>query len=402
MNLFSKPVRRMTPLGLLVLLIALWSGCGDIYRPVANPILQPGGDPQLRRQALVVNNSNGAQGTTTEIDVSGDSNLGNFPVGRSPVHGAYYAGGLTRAFVANKGEDTISFYSPMSQGSAVSTVTLPSGSAPVYVFAQQASSLFVAESGSNKLGVVNIATGVLSTELGVGTRPVAITGTPDNSKVFVANQGDGTVTVVNTPALTLGPTISVGTSPSWLAVKDDGTTVYVCNQGSGTVSVIDVASSTVVATLPVGSSPRMIRYDGRLRRLYVANTGSNTVSVFNADPQIPAPLATVNVGTAPSAVTSLSDGSKFYVANSGCADPVNMTSCGGNTVSVVDALSFAVRTTVTVGTTPLWLDSSPDSARVIVANRDSNNVSSIRTSDDTVVATIVTGSSQPVFVVISR
>ena len=67
------------------------TGCGDVYRPVANPVLKPGGDPTAIHVALVLSNNAGALGIGTVVDVSGDTNVGNFPIGRSPVHAAFVA-----------------------------------------------------------------------------------------------------------------------------------------------------------------------------------------------------------------------------------------------------------------------------------------------------------------------
>jgi hypothetical protein len=66
------------------LLSALLAGCGYSYRPIVDTIPKPGGDPEPVRMALVVNS--GSPGTTTQINVSGDSNVGNFTVGAGPVH----------------------------------------------------------------------------------------------------------------------------------------------------------------------------------------------------------------------------------------------------------------------------------------------------------------------------
>ena len=48
-------------------------GCGDQYRPVANPIVGPGGQPQLTHFAYVVNNNPAGNGSAMQFDVSGDS-----------------------------------------------------------------------------------------------------------------------------------------------------------------------------------------------------------------------------------------------------------------------------------------------------------------------------------------
>ena len=413
MKLFRQPRNAtgalLAGIAALTFSTLLLAGCGNVYRPVANPEPQPGGDPQALHVAVVVNNNNGGPGTTTQVDVSGDSNIGNFAVGRGPVH-ATVVNALS-AYVVNKADDTVSTYAPSQTGSAVLTITLPAGAAPVFALGA-AGNVFVAGTCSGVtpatgcVYVVSISNNIVTTTIPVGHNPVALAATPDGKMVYAVNQGDGTVTPITTANLTAGAPITVGASPVWAAVKSDGSTLYVANQGSDTVSVIDVAINTVYAIpLSVGTGPGFVTYDSRLRRLYVANTGAKTITVFNADQNPPAamPLATITVGNNPTTISPLADGTRVYVSNAGCQDRLDLTmACTGNTVSVVDTTSLTLRKNVTVGTGPVWLDSSPDSIRVVVVNRDSNNISSIRTSDDTVVSTLPSASPTPVFVSISR
>jgi YVTN family beta-propeller protein len=394
---FRRDLAAIT-VGALVLLLA---GCGDTYRPIAIPIVQPGGDPQATRVATVVGNNNGGPGSTTQVDATGDTNIAVFQVGNDPVHAAFWSGSGSRVFVANRAADSVSFYAPTQIGTSVFTISLPAGSRPVYVSAVSVSFIYVAESGTNNVGVIDVALGVVTKEFPVGINPVAIAQTPDGAWAFVANKGSNTVSVINTSAQSLDTTLPVGASPVWVTAKSDSSTVYVLNQGSGTITVIDVATRTVVGTVPVGASPNMMTFDSVNHRLYVANTGSNTVSVFNADPQVPVLLTTVTVGAGPTSVVALPNGSRFYVTNAGCADPIALTGCSGNTVSVVDALSYAIRKTLTVGSTPVWSAVTAESTKVVVVNRDSNNISNIRTSDDTVVSTLNSSSPRPVFVVMN-
>ena len=151
----------------------------------------------------------------------------------------------------------------------------------------------------------------------------------------------------------------------------------------------------------LGHRPRAIIFEPRRRRLYVANTGSNTISVYDADIGLTL-LNTVTVGAGPASIAPLPDGTRVYVANAGCADAINLTGCSGTTVSVIDAVSLAVRKTITVGSAPVSLAADLASTKVVVANRDSNNISSIRTSDDTVINTNASGSPQPTFVTVSQ
>lgn len=375
-------------------------GCGDVYRPVANPVLKPGGDPQILRIALVLSNNSGAPGMATAVDVSGDTNIGNFVVGRGAVH-AKFIGGASLALAANRNDDTVSLLSPSTQGSTVATITLPAGSAPVFVGGTEISTVYVANSGTNSIGVINVSQAIQQGSFPVGPTPVALAETPDATHLYSVNQGNGTVTAIDPRSGTvLNPAIPVGASPVAAAIDSTGTTLYVANQGSGTVSVIDIASNTVTATVSTGASPRFLIYDSHLRRLYVANTGSNTISIFNGDVGL-TPLATVTVGAGPASIAPLPDGTRIYVANAGCSDAVNLANCSGNTVSVVDALNFAIRKTITVGSAPVSLAADAASTKVVVANRDSNSISAIRTSDDTVINTIASGAPTPAFVTVS-
>ncbi len=378
----------------------LFIGCGDVYRPVANPILKPAGDPATTHVALVVSANNGGLGSASSIDISGDTNIGNFQLGPGAMFAAF-SPSTGQALAANRAGDSLSLLAPLSQGSSVTTITLPAGSAPVYLASTQPGFMYVANSGTNSVGVISLSLRTQQTSIPVGRTPVALAETADATRLYSVNQGDGTVTAIDAKQGTFIATIPVGISPAGAAINSDGRTLYVENQGSGTISAIDIASNTVIATVPSGGFPRSMVFDPRLRRLYVANTSSNSVSVFSADVGLTL-LGTVPVGMAPTSVDPLADGSRVYVANSGCADVVALTSCSGNTVSVIDTLSLTVRKTITVGSTPVSLASDPQSTRVVVANRDSNNISSIRTSDDTVVVTNASGAPQPSFVTVSQ
>src|SRR5574340_822488 len=72
-------------LGLVMAASLVLLGCGDVFRPVANPELKPGGDPAGVRLAIVISEGAPGQfGAATQIDVSGDTNSGNSPLGHNP------------------------------------------------------------------------------------------------------------------------------------------------------------------------------------------------------------------------------------------------------------------------------------------------------------------------------
>lgn len=72
--------------------------------------------------------------------------------------------------------------------------------------------------------------------------------------IFFSN----TVSVIDTATNAVIATIPVGTNPIGVAVSPNNTTVYVGNHGNNTVSVINAATNTVINTIPVGIAPQGI------------------------------------------------------------------------------------------------------------------------------------------------
>src|SRR5579863_4935943 len=106
----SRPKLVFLLLTLLTFAIAiLTSGCGNQFRPVATPIPQNGGDPGTLHDAIVLNTNGASPGSTTHIDVSGDSIAAVNAVGVGPVYLALVSN-QTRTTVVNKTDNTLSSY----------------------------------------------------------------------------------------------------------------------------------------------------------------------------------------------------------------------------------------------------------------------------------------------------
>jgi YVTN family beta-propeller protein len=312
---------------LVILALAVFAvGCGDVFRPVAVPITGPPGDPQSTSFAFVANNNLAPNpGSVLQINVPGDSAFFQDPTGVSPVFAAFLPPGQSRIYVANRDSDSLTTYIPSFTSLAPTTISLPSGSRPVFLGTTQTDKMYVANAGTNNVGVISGTQSALITEITVGATPVALAQTNDARKLYAVNQGDGTVSAIDTTSGTVLHTISVGTSPIWALLSPDGLQVYVLNQGSGSISVIDTTSDTVVATLTVGSSPDHMFLDTHLNRLYVVNnvpvnTGTppqtDAVWIFNAAVDPPTPVTTVTLPVnGPTAITVLPNGLKAYVAS---------------------------------------------------------------------------------------
>src|SRR5687768_13258264 len=182
--------------------------------------------------------------------------------------------------------------------------------------------------------------------------------------------GSGTqiLSVVRTDTNSIVESIPLGLAcycinPDGIAISPDGSRVYVTNELSNTVSVIDTNSRAVVATITVGSGPTAVAMAPNGARLFVLNgSGSTSVSVVNT-----ATNAVIN--TIPLLVTQARglgiapNGARLYVST-----------YSSNSVKVIDTQTNAILATIPVGLTPVGVDVAPDGARVYVPGFSSNTV----------------------------
>lgn len=220
--------------------------------------------------------------------------------------------------------------------------------------------LYVTNSQSHCVTVIDRQRDTVVGIIAVGQRPMGIVTSPDGNKVYVANSGSNSISVIDTAAGRVTNTIgNFGYSPVELALSEDGRWLYATNPKSDNVSVIDTGSNTVVRRVSVGRRPAGIVADADRRKIYVANRESNSVSIVDTDSYTVE--TNVTVGLNPSGVTVHED--KLYVAN-----------WGSNDISVIGLPSYSVTKTIPVVQRPLWLQSGL-SGRIYVSNGDSNEIS---------------------------
>jgi YVTN family beta-propeller protein len=242
--------------------------------PVSNPVYTVGIDGAVRLYAL--GNSTAGTGQATAIESASNTVSTVLPVGTNPVYGVMTGDGR-RAFIMNKGSNTVSVIN--AQGNTLDTghPTIAVGANPVWAdIASSTSVLAVLNAGTatanGSVTLVNIPLCALSTPLG-------------NPNCDASSDATGFGTVIGT--------IPVGKSPQVLSVLQDGTRAYVANfgdtvpcptlpssaipptKGCGTVSVVDLTTNTIRATIPVAGHPTFI----------VSTTGSPTGKVYVTSPE---------------------------------------------------------------------------------------------------------------------
>ncbi len=447
-----KLVRIARSAGAFVLFL-ICAGCGDVYRPVATPIVPSSPNSAFSKAVFVISN-NGPQnpGSSIQIDVSGDSTLGEVKTGVGPVQAVLTPDG-TKIYIANESENTLSEYQPGTPNASdlepVTTISLPPGSNPIFLATAQNDTVFSANSASGTVAAISTTQNAVvqiiplsQTVPNPNIQPVSMAETPNGTKLYVANQGNGTTTgsvsSINPSDDSLNaPVVNSWSSPVWVAVRSDSARAYVLDAGAGTVSAIDTSTDAVLPNpVPVGTGANFMFYDIKDNRLYVTNPANGSVSVVDVSSDPPSLLATDCVVSgaappcpttfAPVSATVLPDGSSAYVASyqisstcAGVAAPcltsqVSVISSTSNRLSSVVPLgSVSVDMTNTTGCGApgpvgsqgavrfrLSIAAAGDSSRVYVANCDAGSttvISAVPTSSDPYPAnTVITNVQSPV------
>lgn len=327
--------------GVMLLALLLWTGCGDVFRPVANPIPGPTTDPRNFHIAVVVSqNEVGSPGSGMQIDVSGDSNVGVVNTGQQPLYAALLPSS-NRAFVSNSDGTITSFFPAGFSGSisAPTTTTLPAGLVPGFLFTTEASTMYVATSGNDTVdcqtppstGVVaaiNTSSLAIENIMCVGATPTVLTETPNGRKVYTVN-GDGTVSSINTVDKSVNPPITAPslTFPVWAVASLDSSQVFVLD-ASGVVWIINTFNDQVSVPAGQTASPsNFMALETTHNRLYVTGTGTpSTLRILDATSPSLAPVTAAPLvlpsGTTPVMVSFLPNGTRAYVLSVAANSPV--------------------------------------------------------------------------------
>lgn len=282
----------------------------------------------------------------------------------------------------------------------------------LYSGAAQAQTIYVANTGSGNVTVIQNGATIATVE--VGASPSGLAVTPDGDFVYVVNDGSSNVSVIRTSDNKVVDTITVGNSPAGAAVTVNGDFVYVTNSGSDNVSVIQTSDNKVVDTIDVGNTP--IGIATTPTQAFVANVDGGNVTVIDLSTNKVA-YTTSTGGIAESMPFRVATGPAFgeivaFVANSGsnnvcivsengdrCADvgngPTDVVACCGtsstdgyafsanqdsNTVSIINVFENKTVFTRDVGEMPTAITAFPDGSEVYVANMGSNTVSQLQRS----------------------
>ncbi len=358
-----------------------------------------------------------AAGIATVLDFSGDTVLAQATIGDLPLDFTLDTAGATAYTIDRDGSLSDVPISTSLQTKYVSTSTLTPASIPINTITGSGV-LYVVDQASDQLDVLSGLPPGLKQAIQFPLGLINLAGRTTSARFYGISQNVGPAVCATPGAVTttgvasaleastssISATLPVGVCPVYGLQSVDGLRTFILNRGSGTVTVIDSQKNTLdnqinpitglpnsTLTLPAG--PVYAELYDSTDELVTANYDSNTISVidvttdaFDNDGPTFGTIHNITVGSGPSSVTVLQDGSRAYVANS-----------NDSTVSVVSLTSYTVEKTITLplnpdGTTPhprtIISTYNYPTGKVYVTSPDSDNLVILRTDTDSVDATL--------------
>ncbi|MEA2901520.1 MAG: hypothetical protein QOH36_1407 [Actinomycetota bacterium] len=334
----------------------------------------------------------------------------------SPTAGRWVAAPATTSTVATTTTSTTTTVPPpLNLYAATVGPALAPGVADIPV------RVYVPNSGTGTVSVIDPATFQVVDRYAVGRIPHHVTPSWDLSRLYVNNTEGNSLTVIEPRSGQPMETIPV-TDPYNLYFTPDGSKAIVVAERYQRLDFYDPASWTLLKSVSIpwpGVDHGDFTADGRW---FLASTEFSG-QVVKVDTETMELAAHVTVGGLPVDVKVAPDGSVAYVSNQGrhgvsVIDPVSMTEVGfintargahglnlsrdskslyvsnrlDGSITVIDLAARAVSATWKVGGSPDMMQVSADGSQLWVSNRYHGSVSVIDTGSGAVLHTIATGS----------
>jgi len=239
--------------------------------------------------------------------------------------------------------------------------------------------VYVTNSNSDSVSVIDGKTDAVLGTVGVGNIPVGISVNTKTNMVYVINSHPGTVSVINGTTNTVSDTLDLRTITYGVSVNPVLNMVYIIDPYTPAVNFVDGNTNKIMDTVKVEGSPQRIAVNPVTNMIYVTDSKSNSVSVIDGTAK--AVVGTIQLGndTTPLAIAVNPGTNTVYVTNS-----------KSDSVSVIDGSTNNVVRTIQLGNddTPLAIAANPGTNTVYVTNSKSDSVSVIDGSTNNVVRTV--------------
>lgn len=219
-----------------------------------------------------------SSGTITLIDEKTLTKVAEFPTEGTPCSMAWADGHL---YITDQAKNRVLILDPLRRQFLGQIDLLPRSAPKGIVALANGRLLYVAESGSNDVAVIETATKKVLLRTKVAPGPSKIALTANGNFIVVLNVTSGLVTFISTLNQSVVGTVKVGEVPTSIAITRDSKLAYVTNRNSNTLSVIDLTTRKEVGTIATGTGPTGLTFSLDESKLYVANAKENTIAVYD-------------------------------------------------------------------------------------------------------------------------
>jgi len=245
--------------------------------------------------------------------------------------------------------------------------------------------------GNGELIAIDPATRGVAWRAALRGSPNHIAVSPDGRRVYITIVSGSWVDIVDAAKHAVVDSVDVGTGPHDIEVSRDGKRIYVGLIRGTDVTVFDAGTKAVIRKIPFGQNVRPIALSRDERRLFVQLSHTHAITVV--DPEtgkilervpMPVPAGKTLPAELPIDVNHglrVTPDGRFLIANGSIVDEATVWSLP----------SMKLVATIPVGRDPNWIVVSPDGSRCFVSNRGSDDVSVIDLSTYKEIARVKVG-----------
>ena len=240
----------------------------------------------------------------------------------------------------------------------------------------------VSDKSADGIGVINVSSRQLTGKIKVGSDPEEFTLSPDGRKIYVSNEDVKTASIVDIAAAKVEHIILVGQEPEGVAVTPDGNHIYVTCETGGDIMVFDAHNFKTVAHFNVPPRPRSVDFLSNAPVGFIPSESAGVLNVIDTGANSITRTVTMPKGSRPMRVRVSPDNTKVYVSDG-----------RAGSVTVLDAHTYSIESTIKVGKRPWGIVLSPDGRFLYSANGPSNDVSVVDLAQNKEIARIKAGDS---------
>ena len=239
-----------------------------------------------------------------------------------------------------------------------------------------------ADKSADGIGIINVSSRQLTGKIKVGSDPEEFTLSPDGRKIYVSNEDVKTASIVDIASAKVEHIILVGQEPEGVAVTPDGRRIYVTCETGGDIMVFDAHNYATLAHFNVPPRPRSVDFLSNAPVGFIPSESAGVLNVIDTTTASVSRTITMPKGSRPMRVRVSPDNTKVYVSDG-----------RAGSVTVLDARTYNIESTIKVGKRPWGIVLSPDGKFLYSANGPSNDVSVVDLAQNKEIARVKAGES---------